>query len=71
MRTPIKHPFWERVKGLLRARKMTQKEFAVQIEINYSTLKFWLCYGYSPDFDTACEIAKVLGVSVEYLAKGV
>ena len=71
MRTPNKLPFWERVKSLLRAQKITQKELAVLVDLKYSTLRFWLCYGYSPDVDTACDIASVLGVSVEYLAKGV
>jgi len=71
MRTPNKLPFWERVKRLLRAQKLTQKELAALVDIKYSTLRFWLCYGYSPDVETACDIASVLGVTVEYLAKGV
>ena len=52
-------------------RKITQKQLAVFTDTNYSTIKFWICYGYSPDVDTACEIADALGVSVEYLVKGV
>ena len=71
MGTPHKLPFWERVKSLLRAQKITQKELASLVGIKYSTLRFWLCYGYSPDVDIACDIASVLGVTVEYLAKGV
>jgi len=67
MRIPKKTPFWDRVKTLLKAQKITQKELAVLIDLKYSTLKFWLCYGYYPDVLTACDIARVLGVSVEHL----
>ena len=70
MRTPRNLPFWDRTKSLIKAQKMTQKEFAARVGMNYNTLKYWLCYGYSPDVDTACDIAAMLGVSVEYLAKG-
>ena len=70
MRIPKKLPFWERVKALQRTQKITQKELAALVELKYSTLKFWVCYGFLPDVDTACNIADVLGVSVEYLAKG-
>jgi len=71
MKIPRKIPFWDRVKDLLRTRKITQRQLAVLTGLSYSTLKFWICYGYSPDVDTACEIAETLGVSVEYLVKGV
>ena len=70
MITPYKLPFWERVKSLLRAQKITQKELAALVNIKYSTMRFWLCYGYFPDVNTACNIASALGVSVEYLTKG-
>jgi len=70
MRTPVKTEFWERVKALLKTKKITQKELAGKIDLKYSTLKFWLCYGYFPDVETACDIASTLGVTVEYLARG-
>ena len=54
----------------MKAKKISQKDFAVLIKLKYCTLRFWLCYGYYPDVKTACDIAKVLGVSVEYLVKG-
>lgn len=71
MRNPRKLPFWERVKVQLRAQKISQKKLAVLVNMNYSTLKFWLCYGYYPDVETACDISRALGVSVEYLTKGI
>jgi len=71
MRAPNKTAFWERVKTLLKARKIPQNELAVLIGLKYSTLKFWICYGYSPDIDTACDIAELLGVTVEYLVRGI
>ena len=70
MRIPNETPFWSRVKNLLRTRKITQKQLAGFADTSYSTIKFWICYGYSPDVDTACKIADALGVSVEYLVKG-
>jgi len=70
MRRPLKIPFWERVKFIIRAQKITQREFAARIKLKYSTMKFWMCYGLSPDADTACDIADALGVPVEYLVKG-
>jgi len=71
MKIPKKTPFWERVKTELRAQKISQKELAALVKMNYNTLKFWLCYGYYPDVETACDISRVLGVSVEYLTKGI
>ena len=70
MRTPYKLPFWKRVNGLLRKQKITQKELAALVGMKYTTLKFWSCYGYYPDANTACDIAGVLGEPVEFLVKG-
>ena len=70
MMNPRKIPFWDRVKILLKEKKITQKELAVLTDLKYSTLKFWSCYGYYPDADSACDIANILGVTVEYLVKG-
>ena len=70
MRQPKKIPFWERAKKLMLAKKINQKDLAGSIGLKYCTLRFWLCYGYYPDVKTACDIAKALGVSVEYLVKG-
>ena len=51
--------------------KISQRNFSVSIGMNYSTFRFWVCYGHLPDVETACDIARALGVTVEYLLKGV
>lgn len=71
MRKPKRLPFWERVKKLLRAHRISQKDFAVFIGTKYSTLRFWFCYGYYPDVKTAFDISVALGVSTEYLMTGI
>ena len=70
MRTSNVHPFWERVKRLIRAHKISQKKFCTYIGISYDTLRSWLKFNRIPDIYTACDIADALGVSVEYLARG-
>ena len=62
--------FWQRVKVLIKAHKITQKEFAAYIGIPISTFRAWMHYKRVPDFITAFDIAVALGVSLEYLAKG-
>ena len=63
-------PFWDRVNKILRANKITQKNFAASIDLNYNTFKFWISYGYYPDAKTAYDIAVALGVTSEYLVAG-
>ena len=70
MRTPKKVPFWERVRKQSRAQKISQKELALKTGNKFSTFKFWMCYGYYPDVETACDIADVLNVPVQYLVRG-
>ena len=70
MREAKKIPFWEQVKKLIRTHKISQKELASRIGIKYSSLRFWICYGFYPDVKTAHDIAIVLGVSIEYLLTG-
>ena len=62
--------FWNRVKKLLKDHKMTQKEFAEYINIPLSTFQGMIHYERLPVLDLALNIAKVLGVTVEYLANG-
>jgi len=71
MKTPNAIPFWERAKKLIRAHKISQEKFAAYIGISFGTLKNWLCYGIMPDAETAYNIAVALGVSMEYLIKGI
>ena len=62
--------FWKRVRVLIKAHRITQKEFAAYINIPLSTFRSWMHYSRVPDFITAFDIAIALGVSLEYLAKG-
>ena len=64
-------PFWERVKKLIRAHKTTQEKFSTYIGVNYATFKCWLYFNRIPDAYTCCDIAEALGVSVEYLVRGI
>jgi len=70
MRVPTEHPFWNRVKKILRAHKISQIKFAANLGIHYSTLKYWICYGLLPEIETAFSIADALGVSIDYLVRG-
>ena len=71
MRAPTAIPFWERAKKLSRALKISQEQLAAQINVSYGTLRYWICYGYLPDAETTCDMADLLGVTVEYLVRGV
>ena len=70
MENIINCPFWERTKKLIKIFKLTQEKLAVKIDVPYGTLKNWICYGLIPDAVTACDIAGVFGVTVEYLVFG-
>ena len=71
MRIPAAEPFWDRTKKQIRAHKISQRDFAAYIGISYGTFKDWICYGIIPDAITTCNIADALGVSMEYLIKGI
>ena len=62
--------FWVRVKQLLKAHKMTQKQLAEYMGISVYTLTNWIRYNRVPDSGTAYEIAVVLGVTLNYLLGG-
>ena len=62
--------YWERVKVLIKAHKITVGKFAEYIDIPRSTLYSWIQFGFSPEVGTAYNIATALGVSVEYLVTG-
>ena len=62
--------FWDRVKPLVRAHKMTQKQFAEYLGIPYNTLLGWIRYQRIPDTGTAYDIAVALGVTLNYLLGG-
>ena len=62
--------FWKRVKPLIKAHRMTQKQFAEYIGISPNTFKSWIKYERIPDTGTAYDMAIVLGVTLNYLLGG-
>ena len=71
MSTKTTDPFWERVKKLMRAHKISQKEFSAYIDVSLPTFKCWIHNNRIPNAYTSCDIAEALGVSVEFLVRGV
>ena len=63
--------FWMRVKMLLKAHKLTQKQFADRIAVSLHTLQGWIHYDRIPDTSTAYAIAVTLGVTLNYLLGGI
>ena len=62
--------FWKRVNDEIKARKLSRKRFAELTGIPYNTFKSWHYYQRSVEVETAFDIAKALGVSLEYLITG-
>jgi len=67
--------FWARVKKLIKAHKMTQKQFAQHINISSGTFEGMIYHNRMPILSLALDIASALGnrryiVTVEYLANG-
>ena len=62
--------FWERTKQLIKAHKMTQKQFAEYLGVPLQTLYGWIKHDRIPDTATAYEIAVVLGVTLDFLLGG-
>lgn len=62
--------FWNHVKEELEYKGMSQKELAFITKISYNTFQSWMTKDRLPDAADSVKIAKVLGVSVEYLVTG-
>ena len=62
--------FWGRVKPLIKAHKMTHRQFAEYIDISHNTFNGWIKYERIPDTGTAYDIAIALGVTLNYLLGG-
>ena len=62
--------FWGRVKPLIKAHKMTHKQFADYMGISMNTFNGWIRYNRIPDTGTAYDMAVVLGVTLNYLLGG-
>jgi len=63
-------PFWDRVKVLLKARKVSQREFAIHIGISRRTLEGWIYQNRLPDSESLYKIVRSLGITMESLLKG-
>ena len=62
--------FWGRVKPLIKAHKMTQRQFAEHIGVSVNTFSGWIRHKRIPDTSTAYDMAVVLGVTLNYLLGG-
>ena len=62
--------FWNRVKALIKAHKITQGKFSEYIGIPRSTFYDWMRFSTAPDIITAYRISTALGTNLEYLITG-
>ena len=62
--------FWGRVKPLIKAHNMSQRQFADFLGIPYNTLKTWIRYDRLPEIRGAYAVAYALGVTLDYLLHG-
>jgi transcriptional regulator with XRE-family HTH domain len=62
--------FWKRVKQQIKKHKATQAGVARACGFSLRTFQGWMYKGVSPTVTEAYHIARVLGVSVEYLLTG-
>ena len=62
--------FWDRVKKLIKAHKITQKQFAEYINMPSGTFEGLMYHNREPIVSLALDIATALGVTVEYLVNG-
>jgi transcriptional regulator with XRE-family HTH domain len=62
--------FWDRVKFLMRKKGLTETDVARACGLSRNTFTGWIYKGIWPTVIDGCYIARVLGVSVEYLAGG-
>lgn len=62
--------FWERVDDLLDRNDINKKTLAIEAKFDPSNITKGIKNNNIPSADTAVRIAKVLGVTVEYLVNG-
>ncbi len=62
--------FWARLDNLIEFKNLTRKEVAAKANFSYSSFTNGRKRESVPAADVALRIAKVLGVSVEYLLEG-
>ena len=62
--------FWMRLKSEIKAKNTTQEWIAGKIGVPLSTFRKWMTRKTYPNLKEGTEIAKLLGVSAEYLITG-
>ena len=62
--------FWQRVKSLLRQKKLTGEEISKACGISYNTWRGWIAKSIIPGLQDCVKIARCLDVSLDYLATG-
>ena len=62
--------FWMRLKNEIRVKNTTQEWIANQINVPFGTFRKWMTRKTYPNLKEGIEIAKLLGVSAEYLLTG-
>ncbi|MCL2721877.1 MAG: helix-turn-helix domain-containing protein [Treponema sp.] len=63
--------FWIRLKSELKEKNTTQEWIAGKIGVPLSTFRKWMTKKTYPDIKEGTEIAKLLGISAEYLVTGI
>ena len=62
--------FWERVKYLIRIKAITQERTAKACGISFSTFRGWISKKYFPPIEDTYNLARFLGVSIDFLISG-
>lgn len=62
--------FNERLRNLLKSKKISGKELAEQLKVTAVKVSRWLTGKNQPDFDELCKICKTFGVSSDFLLNG-
>ena len=62
--------FWVRIKKEIKEKNTTQEWIAGQIGVPFGTFRKWMTRKTYPNLKEGVEIAKLLGVSAEYLIMG-
>ena len=62
--------YWQRVKTLLKQKKLTGEDASKACDIYYNTWRGWIAKNIIPGLQDSVKIAKYLNVSLDYLATG-
>ena len=62
--------FWNRVKAILKQKKVTEKKAAETLGIPLNTWRGWNSKGIIPSLHDCVALSKLLKVSLDYLAYG-